>query len=78
MMVASVLKGSNSQWQRVLFKVLIHRHIALASNEQTYTETILMPAIDGLMDPATWTALAAIHEVTINPDLTLGDVARED
>jgi hypothetical protein len=78
MMVASVVKDSNSQWQRVLFKVLIHRHIALGSSEATYVETILMPAIDGLMDPATWRALAAIHEVTINPDLTLDDVARED
>jgi hypothetical protein len=66
------------QWQRVLFKVLVHRHIALASSEATYIETMLMPALDGLLDPATWTALAAIHEVRINPDLSLGDLARED
>lgn len=79
MMLATVVPyGSNLTLQRVLFKVLIHRHIALASSEATYVETILMPAIDGLMDPATWRALAAIHEVTVNPDLALGDVARED
>jgi hypothetical protein len=78
MMLGEVVKGSNSQWEKAKIRVLIHRHIALASSEATYVETILLPAINGLMDPATWKAVTGIHEVTLNPDLSLGDVARED
>jgi hypothetical protein len=78
MMLGEVVRGSNSQWELAKIRVLIHRHIGLASSEATYVETILLPAINGLMDPATWEALAAIHEVTLNPDLSLSDVARED
>jgi hypothetical protein len=78
MMLGEVVRGSNEQWERVKIRVLIHRHIGLASSEATYVETILLPAINGLMDPATWLALAAFHEVTINPDLSLDNVTRED